>query len=93
MVSEAVAPVIRGLPFVDEVMTYDPMGRHAGFGGFWRLVSEFRAHQFRIALILQVPFKIALAAVFARIRYRVGPLSKIHSYLFKSWSEAASFAR
>ncbi|MBY0470770.1 glycosyltransferase family 9 protein [bacterium] len=80
MVRELVAPVIRGLPGVDEVLTYDPTGRHAGFRGFFTLVREIRERKIRIAVVLQTQVKIAAALLFAGVRFRVGPLSKIHSY-------------
>jgi len=80
MVSEAVASVIRGLECVDEVMIFDPTGKHSGFAGFFRLLAEIKAHRFRIAVLLQSQRRIAFALFFARIKYRVGPLSKMHSF-------------
>lgn len=82
MVREAVAPLIRGSPFVDEVILYDPDQRHWGFRGFLRLVADLRARRFRVAVVLQSQRRIAAAIFLANIRYRVGPLSKLHSYLF-----------
>lgn len=81
LVREAVAPVMRGLASVDRVMIYDPQGKHHGFGGFFRLLKEIRGERFRIAVILQSQFKIAAAVFFAAIRYRVGPLSKVYSFV------------
>jgi heptosyltransferase-3 len=82
MVQAAVAPLIRGLPSVDEVMIFEPNGRHKGVGGFFRLLRDVRIKRFRIAVVLQTRFSISFSIFLARIRYRVGPLSKIHSYLF-----------
>jgi heptosyltransferase-3 len=82
MVQAAVAPLIRGLPSVDEVMIFDPSGRHSGIRGFFRLLRDIRIKRFRIAIVLQTRFRISLAVFVARIRYRVGPLSKIHSFFF-----------
>jgi heptosyltransferase-3 len=82
MVREAVAPLIRGLPHVDEVIVYDPDKRHSGFSGFWLLVKQLVSRKFRIAVHLQSERRLAAAVFFARIRYRVGPLSKVHSFLF-----------
>ncbi len=82
MVRENFAPLIRGLPFVDEVMVYDPNGRHKGLGGLFNLISEFRTHGFRIAVVLQSHWQIAAALFAAGVRYRVGPLSQLHSFLF-----------
>ncbi len=82
LVQAGVAPIIRGLPHVDDVLIYDPKGVHRGLSGFFRLVREFRTRDFRIAVALQSNFKIAAAMFFAAVRYRVGPYSKLHSYLF-----------
>ena len=82
MVREGVAPLVRGIPFVDQVMIFDPEGRHSGTRGFFNLASEVRAGNFRIAVVLQSQWKIAAALFKARIKYRVGPLSKPHSFVF-----------
>ncbi len=82
MVRAAIAPVIRGLPYVEEVLVFDPDGVHSGLRGLWRLAGELRARGFRIGVVLQSHWKIAAALFLARVRYRVGPLSKIHSFLF-----------
>jgi lipopolysaccharide heptosyltransferase II len=81
-VKDHVAPVLKGLKSVDELITFDPEGRHAGVKGFFRLCKEFRKGNYRIAIILQSHWKVAAALFLARVRYRVGPLSKIHSFLF-----------
>jgi heptosyltransferase-3 len=80
MVQAAVAPLIKGLASVDEVMIFDPNGRHSGIRGFFRLLRDIRIKRFRIAVVLQTRFRISLAVFIARIRYRVGPLSKVHSF-------------
>ncbi len=82
MVKPAIAPVIRGLPSVDDVILYDPEGRHRGIRGFFRLVSELRRGGFGVAIVLQSQVKLAAALVVAGIRYRIGPLSRPHSFLF-----------
>lgn len=82
LVRSFVAPLLRGLSSVDEVLIYDPEGTHAGIRGLWRLRNELRAKGFRIALVLQSQFKLASAIALAGIRYRIGPLSKIHSFFF-----------
>lgn len=82
MVREAVAPVIRGLPSVDEVLVFDPDGRHAGVEGFFRLMKDIRERRFRIAVALQANMRIAAAVFGTGVRYRVGPLSKLYSFFF-----------
>ena len=82
MVRESLVPIIQGNPFVDHVIVYDPLERHGGVKGFFRLISDFRALKVRIALVLQSERSIAGALYLARVRYRVGPFSKPHSFLF-----------
>jgi lipopolysaccharide heptosyltransferase II len=82
LVKDNVVPVLKGLPHIDHYMVFDPDGKHAGIKGFFRLCTEIRRRHFKIAVVLQSHWKIAAALVFARVKYRVGPLSKFHSYLF-----------
>ncbi len=82
LVQAMVIPVLRGLPHVDHFMTFDPDGKHKGIRGFFRLCSELRVSRFRIVVVLQSQWKIAAAALIAGIPTRIGPLSKLHSFLF-----------
>jgi heptosyltransferase III len=82
MVQASLKPLIAGLPYVDEVLVFDPDGKHHGIRGFFRLFREIRKQKFRIAVVLQTRFRVALAVFLSNIRYRVGPLSKTHSFIF-----------
>ncbi len=82
LVKENVQPILKGLSSVDHFMSFDPDGRHAGMKGFFRLYAEIRRRHFRIAIVLQTHWKIAAALFLARVRYRVGPVSKPHSFFF-----------
>lgn len=82
LVQEPVAPLMRALPHVDEVIIYEPMGRHLGFKGFFVLLKELKGRKFETAIILQSQFKIGWVLLLSRIRQRVGPLSKLYSYFF-----------
>ncbi|MEO5968295.1 MAG: glycosyltransferase family 9 protein [Bdellovibrionia bacterium] len=82
LVQENVLPILRGLKSVEHFITFDPNGVHAGIKGFFRLVTEIRRRHFRIAIVLQTNWKVSAAIFFARVKYRIGPLSKLHSYLF-----------
>jgi ADP-heptose:LPS heptosyltransferase len=81
MVQAPVAPLVSGISGLDGTLIYDPRGRHQGLGGFWRLVQDLRAGRFRIVIALQTQWRLGLAILFSGIRYRVGPWSKLHSYL------------
>lgn len=82
MVRKEVASVVRGLSSVDEVLVFDPEGKHAGLSGLFNLIREFRDRGFRIAVVLQSQWKIAAALFAAGVKHRIGPLSKLHSFLF-----------
>lgn len=81
MVQDWVAPVIRGLPFIDEVLTYEPKGRHRGFEGWLRLRREVASGGFDRVVCFQSERRVSLALRFAGISFRVGPLSKPHTFL------------
>ncbi len=82
LVRENVASLLRAHPDVDEVMVYDPSRKHRGLRGMKLLAAQFRKRKFKIALVLQSEWTIAAALFFSGVPFRVGPLSKLHSYLF-----------
>lgn len=82
LVRDVVAPLVREIPDVDSVFIYDPDGRHSGFGGFFRLMEELKAQDFDIAVVLHSTFRLAAALYGVGVPNRIGPLSKIHSFLF-----------
>jgi ADP-heptose:LPS heptosyltransferase len=82
LVRENVLPILQGLSSVDQFLVFDPEGRHSGVRGFFLLCREIRKFKFKIAILLQSHWKIAAAVFFSGVRYRVGPLSKLYSYLF-----------
>jgi heptosyltransferase-2 len=82
LVRDFVAPLIRGIPDVDSVFIYDPDGRHSGIRGFFRLMEELKAQRFQISIVLQSTLKLASALFGVGVPNRIGPLSKLHSYLF-----------
>ena len=81
LVQPRVAPALRGLSSVDEVIEFDPEVLHAGWSGFRRLVATFRQGRFDLAVVLQAPARVALALLVARIPLRLGPYSKWYSFL------------
>ena len=80
MAQHIVKPLLEHLSCVDVFLTYDPRGAHQGVRGFFRLYQQLREARFSVAIVLQSHWKIALALFLARVRYRIGPLSKFHSY-------------
>lgn len=82
MVRSSVVPVLKGLESIDRFFIFDPDGVHNGIKGFHRLYRSIRDAKYRFAIVLQSNWKIAFAIFLARVRYRVGPLSKIYSFVF-----------
>jgi heptosyltransferase-3 len=67
-------------PHLDSHIVLDP-ALYSGFLGFWRLVGRLRQEKFQAAVAFQTKLHVALAMVFAGIRYRIGPYSKWWSWL------------
>ncbi len=67
-----VRDVYSAADFVDEIMEYDKIGRHRGWRGRVRLVSQIRRGQFDLAILLQNAFEAAWYVWAAGIPARVG---------------------
>jgi heptosyltransferase-2 len=67
-----VADIYRGQEICDELIAYDPTGKHAGLRGRERLVQELRGLKFDVALLLQNAFDAAWLAWRAGIPERIG---------------------
>jgi heptosyltransferase-2 len=67
-----VAEIYRDQQVSDELIPYDPNGRHRGWGGREKLIHELRAREFDLALLLQNAFDAAWLAWRAQIPQRIG---------------------
>lgn len=77
-----VKPLLEGIPGVSEVMVYDPKGAHHGVRGFFHLMEELAQKKFQISICVQSNPRVAAALYGVGVPIRVGPRSKLHSYLF-----------
>jgi heptosyltransferase II len=68
----ATADLVRGNPFVDDVLLDDINGRHHGVGGFLRLVREIRRHRFDVVFIFHTKRRTNLLSACAGIPVRIG---------------------
>jgi heptosyltransferase-2 len=68
----AVAELFLGQPFANRMLTYDFKGRHRGWLGREKLISELRKEKFDIAVLLQNAFDAAWLAWRAGIPERIG---------------------
>jgi lipopolysaccharide heptosyltransferase II len=67
-----VADIYRGQGVSDELIAYDPTGKHRGWSGRQRLISTLRSAHFDVALLLQNAFDAAWLAWRAQIPQRIG---------------------
>lgn len=82
LVRKEIAPLIRLCPEVDDVVLYDPEKRHKGFAGMLALIQQIRKRKIDLAFLIQNTWEVSLAVYLAGVADRVGPLSKMDSYLF-----------
>ncbi len=81
LVQDWVAPLLEGLDGVASVIRYQPKGPHLGFRGVLALASQIRAVQADWVIALQSTPRVSLAALLAQVPHRVGPYSKLHSFI------------
>jgi len=68
-----VLETLAGNPYYDELIEYDPQGRHAGLAGRLRIASAIRAGgAVDLAVLFQKAFDAAALALLAGARVRVG---------------------
>jgi heptosyltransferase-2 len=68
-------------PHLDDIITDDPAGEHAGRGGFWRQVRMLREKRFDTALLLLPTERMAWMLFAAGIRTRIGVGTKLYEVL------------
>ena len=77
----AVVPALEGSGDLDEILVFDPRGRHAGFAGRLRLIRELRGRSFDIAVLFQKAFEAALLARAGGAARRFGYATDRRSWL------------
>ncbi len=79
MAHKGIIDVIGDNPFVDDVIPYDPSGKHKGLRGALQLAAELREKHIDVAVELFMSWYPSLALLLAGIRRRIGPGSRIYS--------------
>ncbi|MFH1824317.1 MAG: glycosyltransferase family 9 protein [Candidatus Firestonebacteria bacterium] len=74
--------VLEGNPDLNEIIFYDPLDKHKGMKGLFRLVNLIKGYKFDKAIIVFPTFKIALAIFLARVTVRIGVGYRWYSFLF-----------
>ncbi|MBI4377586.1 MAG: glycosyltransferase family 9 protein [Nitrospinae bacterium] len=69
--------IVTDNPCVDEVIIFEPEGRHRTINGILRLAEEIKGKKFDAALLLFLDFKIGLLSFLSRIPQRIGPATKL----------------
>lgn len=79
VVAPGSSDVVRGIPYVDEMIFWDPVtihadsrGTHRTLGAKWRFIRELRAQRFHKAYVLKRSLSSALMAWLSGARERVG---------------------
>src|ERR1041385_8669613 len=72
LVAEQTQDLVKGNPFVDEVLVDDRLGRHHGMTGFWQLASEIHVRRFDAAFIFHTKKRTNFLCFNARIPERIG---------------------
>ena len=80
LVSTQAEAVYRGNPHLDRVLVLSN-ANYSGVAGFMRLVRDLRREKFQVAIAFYTNFFVAFAVLVAGIRYRIGPYSKVWSWL------------
>jgi heptosyltransferase-2 len=69
--------IVTDNPCVDEIILFDPEGKHRTINGILRLAEEIKGKKFDTALLLFLDFKIGLLSFLSRIPQRIGPATKL----------------
>ncbi|MFH1622459.1 MAG: glycosyltransferase family 9 protein [Candidatus Omnitrophota bacterium] len=72
MVKESLLDLLKGNPYLDEVIAFDKIGKHKGLIDSIRFTRKIRKKNFDLALILHPTIRVHLILFFAGIKERIG---------------------
>ncbi|GAB4367502.1 MAG: lipopolysaccharide heptosyltransferase II [Calditrichia bacterium] len=75
------APLLKHHRDLNEIIIYEPEGRHRGFFGHLRLAKELRREDIDLAFLFYPTADLAIALRVAGIKYRVGTGYRWYSFL------------
>lgn len=81
LVSNATIDLVRGNPYLDEILIDDSSDRHKGIFGFWRLVGDLRRKNFDIVFVFHTKRRTNLACFLAGVPVRVGYCNNKYGFL------------
>ncbi len=82
---EYTAPLLRHYPAIDEILIYQPAGKHRGWHGHLRLSAELRQRQFEAAVLFYPTASLAASMFWAGIPRRVGIRYRWYSPIFLNY--------
>ena len=72
MVKPSLRPVIEHLPFVDEIIEYEPKGRDRGVVNYVAFIRKLRSQRFDLGILMPHSFSSALVFYLAALPERIG---------------------
>jgi heptosyltransferase II len=72
MVKPSLRPVIEHLPFVDEIIEYEPKGRDRGVINYVAFIRKLRSQRFDLGILMPHSFSSALVFFLAALPERIG---------------------
>ena len=81
LIREYTAPLLKHHRYLDEIIIYDPNGKHQGIRGHLRLSRILKEQEIDLAFLFYPTFRLALALRFAGIKCRVGMGYRWYSFL------------
>jgi len=72
LVNAYTSGVLDGMPWIDEIIEYDPRDAHRGVRRYWRFAGELRRRRFDLAVVLPHSLSSAWMVWLSRAAQRVG---------------------
>jgi heptosyltransferase-3 len=78
---EYTAPLLKHHPYIKEVITYDPEGKHRGLKGHLRFAEELKKREIELAIFFHPVAYLALSVFMANIPHRLASGYRWYSFL------------
>ncbi len=78
---EYTSPLLKHHPYIDEIISYDPYGKHHGLRGHLKLAEELKRKHIDLAILFHPVSYLALSIFLAYIPHRVGSGYRWYSFL------------
>jgi heptosyltransferase-3 len=82
MVSSYAEGVLKGNPYLDDVLVDDSKSNNKGIKGFLMLMGEIRRREFDVAVVLKPTLRLAVLLFLSGVKYRIGTGFRLYQILF-----------